>query len=219
MIQAVVFDFDGLILDTETPEVASWQEVFSSFGATYPESYWTYTLGRGAEQVAERPADLLRAQGVAFDEEEVIELRTKILFEMLAKLEPLPGVEDRLKEAEQLRIPIALASSSKHEWVDSHLERIGLFSRFHHIVCADDVPRAKPFPDLYIEACRRCGVEPRFAVALEDSANGIASAKAARLKAVAIPNFISAHVDLSAADFTFASLSEFKLAELPVGRL
>lgn len=202
----MIFDFDGLILDTETPEVRSWQEIFRSYGAEYPEWYWKHILGRGAEQVQEQPTDLLRASGAVFDEPDVIERRTSLLKQMLEELQPLPGVVERLDEVDRLGIPVAIASSSKRAWVDTHLNRIGLLDRFAHVLCADDVERAKPFPDLYLTACQRLGAEPSESLALEDSPNGISAAKAAGLFCVAVPNAISGLFDLSHANLIVDSL-------------
>ncbi len=212
--QAVIFDFDGLILDTESVEVESWEIIFGRHGQVYPEWYWTYTLGRGADQIEQAPADLLREAGVVFDEDSLIAERTSLLFEMLQKLKPLPGVIDRIEEASSLGLPLAVASSSKHDWVDAHLERLGLLDKFNSIVCADDVPRAKPFPDLYLRACETLGTSPSEAIAFEDSGNGIAAAKQAGIYTVVVPNRISLHVDLSAADLRVDSLAHLTIAGL-----
>ncbi len=208
-----MFDFDGLILETETPEVRSWEAVFRHYGAEYPESYWRYTLGRGAEQVMKEPYDLLVEQGVRAGREEVLQRRGHVLAELIAELDILPGVIDRIREALALRIKLGVASSSKHAWVDAHLDRIGLLPMFDQIVCADDVERAKPFPDLYRLCCDRLGVSPRRSVAFEDSANGALAAKEAGLYVVAVPTHLTNRKDL-VADRIVDSLADITLAEL-----
>jgi HAD superfamily hydrolase (TIGR01509 family) len=215
VLQAAIFDFDGLILETETPEVRSWEEIFRMYGAAYPESYWRYTLGRGAEQVRERPYHLLVQQvgSSAPPEEEVLRMRGQILSEMLRKLQIMPGVLDRLAEARALKMAIGIASSSKHPWVDGHLERLGILDAFDHIVCADDVPRAKPFPDLYLECCRRLGVEPSRALAFEDSENGCRAARDAGLTVVAVPTALTIREDLRA-DLIVHSLADVSILKL-----
>lgn len=213
MLQAVIFDFDGLILETETPEVRSWEEVFRHYGAQYPEWYWRFTLGRGAEQVTQRPYDLLRDFGVSAPEEEVLAMRRQVLSTMLADLEVLPGVMDRLEEAAGLRLKLGLASSSRHQWVDGHLERLGLIHRFDQISCADDVQRAKPFPDLYRHCCERLGVDPGRTVAFEDSVNGAAAAREAGLYVVAVPTHLTQREELTAHEIV-DSLCAVSLVEL-----
>jgi HAD superfamily hydrolase (TIGR01509 family) len=213
VLQAVVFDFDGLILDTETPEMRSWEAVFRHYGAEYPEWYWRFALGRGAEQVEKEPYDLLGEQGVTADRQEVLNRRAEILAGMLLELEILPGVVDRLDEAESLGLKIGLASSSKHEWVDGHLRRLGLFERFNRITCADEVARAKPFPDLYLRCCELLGAEPSDSVAFEDSVNGCLAARAAGMYVVAVPTHLTVREDL-AADEIVDSLADYQLKSL-----
>jgi HAD superfamily hydrolase (TIGR01509 family) len=213
VLEAVIFDFDGLILETETPEVRSWEEVFRHYGAEYPEWYWRFTLGRGAEQVMKSPYDLLIDQGVDAGREEVLHMRGHILSRMLAKLEVMPGVFDRIGEAKALDLRIGVASSSKHSWVDGHLERLGLLSLFDQLVCADDVERAKPFPDLYLRCCELLCALPSSAVAFEDSVNGTKAAKAAGLYVVAVPTQLTIRDDLDA-DLIVDSLEEISLASL-----
>ena len=213
MFEAVIFDFDGLILETETPEIRSWEEVFGHYGREYPESYWRFLLGRGAEQVKTQPHELLLQMGVEADAEEVRRMRGRILSRMLAELEVMPGVIDRIQEAESLGMKLGVASSSKHPWVDGHLERLGLLSRFQAIVCAGDVERAKPFPELYLLACERLEVEPARAIALEDSQNGTRAARDAGLFVVAVPTYLTAHEDMPA-DLVVSSLEDLRLSSL-----
>ncbi|HWD39843.1 MAG TPA: HAD-IA family hydrolase [Fimbriimonas sp.] len=207
-MRALVFDFDGLILDTETPEFTVWTETFHSYGVEMPPDYWTDVIGRGAEQEIERPPQLLfRLTGAeevltpTFYEELRVRIRAAIELEQVR-----PGVERLLWEAKEAGMGLGVASSSKHIWVDKYLKKLGLFERFDHVVCADDVHRAKPFPDLYLQCCSQLGVSSDAAVALEDSPNGLAAAKAAGLFAVVVPNSVTARLDLSAADLRVDSL-------------
>jgi HAD superfamily hydrolase (TIGR01509 family) len=213
VLEAVIFDFDGLIIDTETPELRSWEEVFAHYGAEYPEWYWRFTLGRGAEQVMKRPYDLLVEQNPSANEEEALQMRGHVLARMLAELEILPGVVDRIQEARSLQIKLGIASSSRHAWVDGHLDRIGLLTYFDRVVCADDVERAKPFPDLYLKCCQELGSEPGRTVAFEDSVNGSIAAKEAGLYVVAVPTHLTIREDLNA-DIVAESLESISLADL-----
>lgn len=211
-MQAIVFDFDGTLVDTETPELTVWQEVFAAHGVAWPEDYWTTIVGRGAEQEVERPRALLeRLTGKPFLEDTGRHARTMALIDAA----PLrTGIRSLLDQAGAANIPCAVASSSKHAWVDPALQRHHIAFSFVTTVCADDVKRAKPFPDLYLEACRRLGVDPAQTVAIEDSPNGLAAAKAAGLFAVATPNPTTQDLDLSAADLLVEDLSRVNLTAL-----
>ena len=119
-----------------------------------------------------------------------------------------------MDEARRLGLGLGVASSSDRRWVEGHLERLGLHAHFDVIRCADDVPRVKPDPALYRAVLDAMGVRPEEAVALEDSPNGVLAAKRAGLACVAVPNPLTARLDLSAADLRVASLAELSLPEL-----
>jgi HAD superfamily hydrolase (TIGR01509 family) len=211
-IRAVVFDFDGLILDTELPIFAAWCALFEDHGARPPTiEEWAAEIGTVngldlAGLLVERatiPVDL--------DEADVWRRahRDLLLAEELAR----PGVERWLAEAEAAGMGLAIASSSPADWVLPLLERIGLHGRFRCVVNAEGPLRAKPAPDVYLDACARLGVDPSHALAVEDSPNGIAAAKAAGLRCVAVPHELTETLDLTAADLRLGSLAECTLAE------
>ncbi|RYG21982.1 HAD family hydrolase, partial [bacterium] len=122
-----------------------------------------------------------------------------------------PGTQALLDEAQRANIPCAVASSSLHAWVDPGLQTRGIDDHFEAVVCADDVPRAKPFPDLFLEACRLLNTDPEETVAIEDSANGLAAAKAAGLFTIVTPNPVTQNLDFSTADLVLPDLSHFDL--------
>ena len=126
----------------------------------------------------------------------------------------LPGVRRYLDEARRLGLKTAIASSSGRQWIDEHLERMGIAERFDAIVCRDDVTAIKPDPELYLTAVDRLGVQVPEAIALEDSTNGIRAAKAAGLLCIAVPNTMTSSMDLSQADLRLGSLDEMPLEEL-----
>jgi len=211
-IEALVFDFDGLILDTELPIYRAWYELFERHGAQ-PLSIdeWAAEIGtvRGLDlpgllvERATRPVDL--------DEADVWRRAHRDL--LLAEQQARPGVEDWIAEAEAAGLGVAIASSSEADWVLPLLERIGLHTRFACVVNAGGALGAKPAPDTYLEACARLGVEPASALAIEDSPHGIAAAKAAGLRCVAVPHELTETLDLSAADLRLESLAECSLAD------
>ncbi|MBA3654587.1 MAG: HAD family phosphatase [Actinobacteria bacterium] len=211
MIDAVVFDFDGLILDTEMPSFLSWVEVFEHFGCELHEDEHALTIGAHFERI-----DLLKARArVALpSDDDVRAIKQRRHAELLAEMEILPGVVTWLDEADALGLPLAIASSSPSSWVSGLLDRFELTGRFRHVVCCEDGRPPKPAPDCYLAACDALGVAPANALAVEDSANGVAAAKAAGLYCVAVPNRLTLRLDLSAADRQLASLEEQTLAEV-----
>jgi HAD superfamily hydrolase (TIGR01509 family) len=209
-LKALVFDFDGLILDTEGPVFHSWRETFEAAGATLTLDEWSDTIGRAnsgdpAEWLAERtgrPLDEARRAA-----------RKARRDELLAAEAVLPGVHQWLEDAARLGLPIGVASSSEEDWVAGHLERLGLLDRFVCLSCFDGRRRGKPAPDLYLAACEALGVAPGDALAVEDSGNGVAAAKAAGLRCVAVPHDLTRDHDLSPADIVVPSLADLPLEE------
>jgi HAD superfamily hydrolase (TIGR01509 family) len=128
--------------------------------------------------------------------------------------ELLPGVLQHIEEARTLGLKLGVASSSTTDWVKGHLARLGILDRFHCLRCRDDVANAKPAPDLYLAVLECLGVTAAEAFAIEDSPHGITAAKQAGLRCVAIPNTITAGLDLSRADVVLGTLSEVTLSEL-----
>jgi len=209
-LKALVFDFDGLILDTEAPVFHSWREAFEAEGATLTLEEWSDTIGRANSA---DPADLLAERtGRPLDETRRAARKAR-RDELLAAEAVLPGVHDWLEDARRLGLPIGVASSSEVDWVAGHLERLGLLDRFACLTCFDGTLPGKPAPDLYLAACDSLGVDPADALAVEDSGNGVTAAKAAGLKCVAVPHDLTRDHDLSGADLLVSSLAELPLEE------
>jgi HAD superfamily hydrolase (TIGR01509 family) len=163
----------------------------------------------------ERPMQLLeRLCGIEKDCE-ALERDQRARTVALIEQEPVrPGIETLLTEIKERHLLCGIASSSKHGWVDGHLKRLGLFGTFDKIVCADDVARAKPFPDLYQRLMEELNVTTEECFALEDSPTGVKGAKAAGVKVVAIQNPLSRQLDLSEADAVLPTLAGCTLDDL-----
>jgi len=214
-LDALIFDFDGLIVDTETPEVMVWREVFREYGQVYPDTLWKEMIGRGAEEVKQSPLDLLNSLTEGkLDIEAVDKARQRKLYNMIACEPVRRGVLSLLKEAKAAGLRLGVASSSKHDWVDGHLQRLGLSQYFNCVVCGDDSPRAKPFPDIYLRSVSKLKVGTSEAIAFEDSPAGIAAAKAAGLFVIAVPNSMTTNLDLTQADLRFDSLDGVGIGRL-----
>ncbi len=214
MIRALVFDFDGLILDTEMPVFVAWQEVYRAYGCTLTLAAWSACLGSG-DPAAFDPYLHLEAQlGRPVDRAAVDRRQHPREMELLAAQTVLPGVEAYLRDARRLGLGLAVASSSPHSWVDSHLDRLGLLRWFDVVKCGEDVAVTKPAPDLYLAAVAALGVLPAEAIALEDSPNGILAARRAGLFCVAVPNLLTRQLDTSYADLRLDSLADLPLEAL-----
>lgn len=211
--RAVVFDFDGLIIDTETTALRSWQELYERFGHELPLDRWVTLIGTWDAEWSPS-AELEKRVGRSLDWD-VIEPERMARERALADAQPLlPGVLARLDEASELGLWLAVASSSSRAWVEHHLRRLGILDRFCALLTRDDVERTKPDPALYSGALQALGVVPDEAFALEDSVNGVVAAKGAGLRVVAVPGPLMRGTDFSAADLRLPSLEDASLVEM-----
>ena len=203
--RAVVFDMDGLLLDTETLWHQAEVELFERHGATFSwddkmaviGTSFGFTADYFARRLARPPAEGPRRV------EEMIRLMPE---RGRRAVDARPGAVELVERLRADGVPLGLASNSPRFLVDDALATAGLTDAFGAIVTSDDVEHSKPAPDIYLLACARLGVAPSDALALEDSASGVAAAKAAGLTCIAVPQF--AETDVSAADRIVDSLEE-----------
>jgi HAD superfamily hydrolase (TIGR01509 family) len=212
VIRAVIFDFDGLILDTEEPVYRSWLEVYEAHGEELPFERWVQIVG--STTTGFHPQHHLEERLGRSLPKEVLDRRIGRRTEMVLAQKLLPGVVEHLEAAKSIGLKLGVASSSTRDWVRGHLARLGILDRFDCLRCRDDVASAKPDPDLYIAVLECLGVLASEAIAVEDSPNGVMAAKRAGLRCVAIPNSITARLDLGQADVLLGSLADVTLAEL-----
>ena len=213
MIQAVVFDCDGLLIDTETPLYRAWAEVFEERGQELSLDIYGRILG-----TIDTAFDLLgfleESTGLPVDRAATYQ-RIRDRHMELLKMEQLrPGVLDYLQQAQQLGLKIGLASSSNREWVERHLRENQIFDYFNVIRTADDVQKVKPNPELYLSALNALGVEPQHAVAFEDSPNGSRAAKAAGMNLVIVPNTLSSKMTFETYDLRIHSMADMRLQDV-----
>jgi len=212
LIRALIFDFDGLILDTEGPIYQSWLEVYAAHGVALPFEEWVKTVGSSND--AFHPQLYLEERLGRALPQEVIDRRVERRIELVLEQPLLPGVAALIDAARSAGMAIGVASSSSRDWVSGHLTRLGIRDCFVCLCGRDDVAQVKPEPDLYLAALDCLGVAAGEAVAIEDSPNGISAAKRAGLRCVAVPNRLTASLDLSGADLRLNSLAEVTLPEL-----
>ena len=215
-IKALIFDFDGLILDTETPEYQVWQSIYREHGFEFPDEEWGKIVGGYGISSFDAAEHLsLLSQGRL----DSVALRGRHVSESaaLTLLQPvLPGVMEILLEAKRLGLKLAIASSSPHSWVDTHAKRLGIFDYFDKVICADDVlvGRTKPNPDLFLLALRQLQVRKDEAIIFEDSPNGVKAAHAAGIFVVAIPNPVTSLLSIENANLALTSLADLSLSDL-----
>ncbi len=211
-LDALVFDFDGLILDTEWSAFSTAAEVWSEHGVELELAVWQEIVGT-AEHA--HWSEMLEGDlGRPIDREMVIPARQAQHHAEVEAMDLLPGAEDLIRAANVAGLRLAVASSSPVDWVGGHLERRGLIGYFDVVVCRDHVTMTKPDPELYTTAVESLGVASDHAVALEDSHHGTVAAKAAGLVCVAVPNRVTAGQDFAAASLVVDSLERLTIPTL-----
>ena len=211
-LDALVFDFDGLILDTEWSAFSTAAEVWSEHGVELELAVWQEIVGT-AEHA--HWSEMLEGDlGRPIDREMVIPARQAQHHAEVEAMDLLPGAEDLIRAANVAGLRLAVASSSPVDWVGGHLERRGLIGYFDVVVCRDHVAMTKPDPELYTTAVESLGVASDHAVALEDSHHGTVAAKAAGLVCVAVPNRVTAGQDFAAASLVVDSLERLTIPTL-----
>ena len=216
MIKALIFDFDGLILDTESPEADVWSQIYTEYGFEFPIGEWGTVVGGSGDSNFDAANHLsLLSQGRL--DPGSMRIRHRSDSDALTLKQPImPGVSDYIREAKRLGLKVAIASSSNHVWVDTHAKRLGIFDYFDHVICSDDVGygRTKPNPDLYLLALKQLQIQKNEAIVFEDSPNGVKAANRAGIFVVAVPNPITSLLVIDGADLIVRSLSELPLVGL-----
>lgn len=214
MLRALIFDFDGLILDTETPLFTAWARTFQHHGETpIGLDEWAHSLGRHDDdpQMLDPMQRLQDALSQALDPAEVQLMRRRLRDDLLDAQPIQPGVVELLAEAEARGLDVAIASSSPFDWIEGHLVGHDLLHRFPVVSSAGNGVPGKPHPAVYLGAARELEVDPECCLALEDSPNGVTAAKAAGARCVAVPTPISERLDLNHADQVLDTLVALEL--------
>jgi len=216
MIKALIFDFDGLILDTESPEADMWNQIYAEHGFEFPLDEWGTVIG-GSGSSNFDPADHLSLLSQGRLDSAAMRSRHRSGSNALVLTNQiLPGIMDYIHEAKRIGLKLAIASSSEHAWVDTHAKRLGIFDHFDKVICSDDVGigRTKPNPDLYLLALSQLQVQKSEAIVFEDSPNGVKAAYRAGIFVVAVPNPITSRLNIENASLILNSLSDLSLSEL-----
>jgi len=199
---AVVFDCDGLLVDTETCWTRAETTIFAEHGHAFGPEQKKLVIGRTLEAAGVSMADHFGRPGEG--PMLAARLHDLVAVELSAGADALPGARELVLSLRG-RVPIAVASNSPRPFVEAALSSARLTALFTHVISVEDVVHAKPAPDLYLAACTKLGVSPDRSVAFEDSATGVASARAAGMFVVGVPSLPGVALDV---DAVFASLTD-----------
>lgn len=213
MVKSLIFDFDGVIIDTESTEFQTWQEVYREHGCELRLDVWVDCVGRPRDYF-DPYAYLEKLSGTTLDRDYISKKRRARTHELNQARKILPGVENYIAHAKRSGLGLGVASSSDRNWVQGHLERLGLMRFFDVLICAEDTWLHKPEPAPYLAVVDRLQCHPYEALAFEDSPNGIMSAKTAGLFCVAVPNPVTRSLDMDMADILIDSLETLSLEQL-----
>ena len=215
-LNALIFDFDGLILDTETPEYDAWHHIYEEHGFELPLGEWGKIIGGSGVAKFDAAQHLSQLSQGRLDPVSLRARHHLICDSVIASNPVLPGVENLIEEAKQQHLKLAIASSSEHAWVDGHSKRLGVYHYFDKVICSDDVApgRVKPNPDLFLLALDQLQVACDAALVFEDSPNGVKAAKSAGIFVVAVPNPVTALLNPDGANLKLSSLAGITLQTL-----
>lgn len=213
-IRAIIFDFDGLIVDTESVGYQTWSELYARHGHELAVETYAQAIGTEFNELYDPRRDLDLLMGRPLSWPELEQSRIERERELRTTLKTLPGVVDRLEEARAMGLPCAVASSSPISWVGWWIEQLGLQQYFHHLTTVDDTGKVKPDPSLFLHAAQKMGVEPEEALVFEDSLNGLRAARAADMRCIVVPGPMTQHLDFDGALRRVSSLEEISLQAL-----
>jgi len=213
MIEAFIFDMDGVIIDSEPLHFDVDRQVLEYYGYSITQEQLEGYVGMTNPEFW----SILRGEyGMSQTVEEIIEYQLGIKIDVLkaAQMQPIEGIRELIAELQSGGIPRAIASSSPRVFIEAVLEKFGLQGEFDFVVSSEEVPRGKPSPDVYLRAAELLGADPSRCVVLEDARHGIAAAKAAGMHCIGFVNPNSGNQDLSRADLIVNDIRDIRLADL-----
>lgn len=213
-LQGILFDFDGLIVDTETAIYQAWDEFHQELGLELDVEYWSQYVGKSIEETDPVGA-LLDSLGKDIDRQEMRQNINQKEEKFVSQTKILPGVKELILKASGEGLKLAIVSSSDRDWVHQHLERLGLAAYFEQMATSDEVERAKPDPMLYHLGLEKVQLSKEKVIVFEDSPNGVLAAKQAGLFCIAVPNpltkMLQFHKNGGQPDLVLESMTEFSL--------
>lgn len=205
-LSAVIFDLDGLMVDTEPLAKQAWSQVLLGYGQTLTDELFEKMIGLRLEDSS---GLLIRELGLSVGQDELSQSERAFFMEIMKSgVDTMPGLHAVLDRLQRYELPWAVATSSELVYARRVLSMIGLLDRCQSIAAGDEVERGKPYPDLYLLAGRRMGVNPEECLALEDSVPGCQAAKAAGMYTIAVPSSLVIGAEYDCAELIFSSLDE-----------
>ena len=212
-IEAVIFDLDGLIVDSEPIQWRAMNIALQPLGIQITESEWIEMVGR---KTIDNLKSLKKKHGFEKSLTEIEEAKNEAYRKIImTELKPMPGLTHALNVCGKRQLRMAVASSSVHTDIEVILQSLGLLDEFEVIISGDQVEEGKPHPEIFLGAARLLGIEPAHCLALEDTTYGVAAAKAAGMYCIAVPNRFTANQGFDQADLVLDSLAQFELDALP----
>lgn len=204
-MRGAIFDMDGLLLDSEQIYQRCWHALARELGAVLPPTFAAEITGTGADQAR----IVLRKHFPMTDPDSLMAAcKARVMEVEETELDPKPGAAALLEALYAAGWRLAVASSSPRDMVVKNLERTGLAGRFHQVVCGGEVARGKPFPDIFLLAAERLGLDPADCLVLEDSPNGLRAARAAGCRPIMVPDLVPPTPELRSISTVFPSLNE-----------
>ncbi len=204
---AVLFDFDGVLVDTEWAIYQAWLKTFQAHGHDLPLDIYTRCIGSDFATWSPK-THLEDLSGLDFDWHDLDTRRQETIMAELVGEQTMTGTLPLLEKLRTSGIRRAVVSSSSHHWVDGWLNKLAFAHYFELVICRGDAAKIKPAPDLYLEAAKRLGLAPQDCLVIEDSLNGMHAAKAAGMTVWIVPNRVTSGLNFTPADRTFQSLVE-----------
>ena len=211
-MKALIFDFDGTILDTETPEFTAWTALYQRYGQVLEAQDWGRGIGTWGG--FDPWADLEHKLGQALPREQLQPEHRQEVLRLIGQAELLPGVRDLILQAKQAGLKLAIASSSDYDWVSGWTQQHGIFELFDALSTRYEVEQVKPDPALFLLALHKLEVQPHEAIVFEDSPNGAKAALAAGIGCVVIPNSVTKHLEFPSGVVRLESLAGVTLADI-----
>jgi HAD superfamily hydrolase (TIGR01509 family) len=208
VIKAVIFDMDGVIVDSEPLHYEAHNLLLKEYGHSLTEEDQRKYTGTSGFKVYE---DLKKRFNLPHEVHELVKKKRDLFLSIAEKVQMMPHAAELIHLLKRSDYKLAVASGGVVAYINLFLKKFGVNDCFAAIVSIDDVKNAKPHPESYLEAARRLGVKPNECVAIEDSDKGLESAKQAGMKVIAVPNFYTKHHDLSKADIIVSNLGEVTL--------
>ena len=213
MMKAIIFDFDGTIIDTETAWFKVFRDAYQKYGVELTLATYSQCLGTSLETFNPY-THLSTHHDISMDLDDFRSTIQHNYAKLIEKESMRPGILNLLQEAKAAGLKIGLASSSHRDWIDKFVDQLGIGDYFECYCTADTVNNVKPNPELYLQALARLGVQPKEAIAIEDSPNGARAAVAAGLHTVVIKNTLTQQLPFSQGHYTIESLEQNGLQEL-----